>query len=134
VVSSGLTKPTYTRYLIPVPNVISKDRRSVTFLESRKVAEWMEAMARERGTDLSVILREATSAYYLQHHDASLATTLTARRAIAKAAQRSRTARQIKAGVLSPLSAQSRNAPVTEPVRVLDLWSSIRRHVREKSV
>jgi hypothetical protein len=117
-----------------MPNVISKDRRSVTFLESRKVAEWMEAMARERGTDLSVILREATSAYYLQHHDATLETSLTAHRAITKAEQRSHTDRQIKDGGLSPIRAQERNAPVTEPVRVLDLWSSIRRHVRKRSV
>jgi hypothetical protein len=82
---------------------------------------------------LSVILREATSAYYLQHQDTLPETTLTARRAATKAAQRANTARQIKAGVLSPAKAQKLNAPVTQPVRVLDLWPSIRRHVREKS-
>lgn len=116
-----------------MPNVISKDRRSVTFLESRKVIEWMEAMARERGTDLSVILREATSAYFLQHQNVAPEATLTARRAATKAAQRSRTSRQIKAGVLLPAKAQANNAPITQPVRVLDLWSSIRRHVRKES-
>ena len=105
----------------------------MTFLESRKVIEWMETVARERGTDLSVILREATSAYFLQHLNAAPAASLTARRAATKAAQRTRTARQIKAGELTPAAAQAQNAPVAKPVRVLDMWSSIRRHVREKS-
>lgn len=116
-----------------MPNVISKERRSVTFLENRKVIEWMDAVARERKTDLSVILREATSSYYLQHRKASTEPNLTAQRAATKAAQRARTARQIKAGRLTPANAQRQNAPISEPVRVLDLWSSIRRHVREKS-
>jgi hypothetical protein len=116
-----------------MPNVISKERRSVTFLESRKVIEWMEGMARERDTDLSVILREATSAYYLQHRNASPETSLTAQRAATKAAQRARTARQIKAGVLTPAQAQQQNAPLKQPVRMVDMWASIRRHVREKS-
>lgn len=116
-----------------MPNMISKDRRSVTFLESRKVIEWMESVAQERGTDLSVILREATSTYFLQHSNAKPETSLTARRAATKAAQRTRTARQIKTGRMTPAEAQQQNAPVLEPVRVLDMWSSIRRHVREKS-
>lgn len=115
-----------------MPNVISKDRKSVTFLESRKVIEWMEEVARERGTDLSVILREATSAYYLQHQNASREESLSAKRAATKAAQRTKTRREIKAGVLSPEAAQERNAPVAEPVRVLDMWPAIRRHVRAK--
>lgn len=130
---AGLTAGTYTGYLIPMPNMISKDRRSVTFLESRKVIEWMESVAQERGTDLSVILREATSTYFLQHSTAKPETSLTAQRAKTKAAQRTRTARQIKEGRLTPAEAQRENAPVSEPVRVLDMWSSIRRHVREKS-
>ena len=116
-----------------MPNVISKERESVTFLESRKVVEWMESVARERGTDLSVILREAISAYYLQHHQAKPETSLTMRRAATKAAQRAETARQIRSGKLTPEKAQELNAPVHRPVRVLDMWSSIRRHVREKS-
>jgi hypothetical protein len=116
-----------------MPNVISKDRRSVTFLESRKVIEWMEEMARARKTDLSVILREATSAYYLQHEAVSTEPTLTALRSATKAAQRAKTTREIKSGTLSPADAQERNAPIRQPVRVLDLWPSIRRHVREKS-
>jgi hypothetical protein len=115
-----------------MPNMISKDRRSVTFLESRKVIEWMEAVAQERGTDLSVILREATSTYYLQHSTAKPETSLTAQRAKTKSAQRTRTARQIKAGRLTPAEAQQQNAPVSEPVRALNLWSSIRRHVRKQ--
>lgn len=116
-----------------MPNVISRDRRSVTFLESRKVIEWMEAMARERDTDLSVILREATSAYYLQHHAADAEQSLFTLRAATKAAQRAKMAREIEAGVITPAKAQERNAPIRQPVRVLDMWSSIRRHVREKS-
>jgi len=116
-----------------MPNVISRDRRSVTFLESRKVIEWMEGVARQRDTDLSKILREATSAYYLQHRNAPPETSLTAQRAATKAAQRTRTARQIKAGVLTPAQAQEQNAPLKEPVVMVDMWASIRRHVREKS-
>lgn len=115
-----------------MPNVISKDRRSVTFLESRKVVEWMESVAQERGTDLSVILREATSAYFLQHSNAKPETSLTAQRAQTKAAQRTRTARQIKAGHLTPAEAQLQNAPISEPVRAPDMWTSIRRHVRKQ--
>ena len=57
-----LTPAHYNGYLIPMPNAISPDKRSVTFLESRKVLDWMEEIARARKTDLSVILREATSA------------------------------------------------------------------------
>jgi len=106
----------------------------VTFLESRKVIEWMEAVARERDTDLSVVLREATSFYYLQHRNASPEVSLTAQRAEAKATQRAKTARQIKSGVLSPSQAQELNAPVKRPVKVLNLWSSIRHHLRERSV
>lgn len=116
-----------------MPNVISKDRRSVTFLESRKVIEWMEAVARERSTDLSVILREATSAYYVQHQAANDKPSLFAQRSATKAAQRAKTAREIETGVLTPAKAQERNAPIRQPVRVLDMWPSIRRHVREKS-
>jgi hypothetical protein len=113
-----------------MPNAISPDKRSVTFLESRKVTEWMEAMARARKTDLSVILREATSAYYVQHQTASSEPGLFARRSTTKAAQRAQTARQIASGRLTPAEAQERNAPIHQPVRMLDLWPSIRRHVR----
>jgi len=122
-----------TRYLIPVPNVISKERKSVTYLESRKVLAWLESVARQRGADLSVMLREATSAYYLQHHESKAGRSLTERRTAAKAAQRRETTRKIRAGVLTPQSAQEENAPVHEPVRIVDLWPSIRRHVRGRS-
>ena len=105
----------------------------MTFLESRKVIEWMEKMARDRKTDLSVILREATSAYYLQHQVASTEPTLSDLRSATKAVQRAKTAREIQSGVLSPADVQERNAPIRQPVRMLDLWPSIRRHVREKS-
>lgn len=105
----------------------------MTFLESRKVIEWMEELARARNTDLSVILREATSAYYLQHQTASTKPTLSELRSATKAVQRAKTARAIKSGAMSPADAQERNAPIRQPVRVLDLWPSIRRHVRGKS-
>lgn len=97
-----LTPTIYTGYRIPMPNVNSAEQKSVTFLESRKVIEWMESVARERGTDLSVILREATLAYYLQHHQAKPETSLTAQRAARKATQRTKTARQIESGTLTP--------------------------------
>ncbi len=115
-----------------MPNVISKDRKSVTYLESRKVLAWMESIARERSTDLSVMLREATSAYFLQHQQAKPESTLTERRAATKAAQRQATKRKIRAGVLTPDQAQDDNAPVRTPVRIVDLWPSIRRHVRRR--
>ena len=120
----------YTGYLVPMPNSISPDKRSVCFLENRKVVEWMEEIARARKTDLSVILREATSAYYIQHQTASTEPGLFARRSATKAAQRADTARRIASGELTSTAAQARNAPIQEPVRVVDLWSAIRRHVR----
>ena len=113
-----------------MPNVISPEKRSVTFLESREVLEWMEEMAHARQTDLSVILREATSAYYLQYQTASTDPGLFARRSATKAAQRTKTAKQMASGKLTPGAAQARNAPIHKPVRVVDLWSSIQRHVR----
>ena len=95
--------------------------------------EWMEEMARARDTDLSVILREATSTYYFQHQAATKEPSLFARRSATKAAQRAKTASEIETGVLSPAKAQERNAPIRHPVHMLDLWPSIRRHVRAKS-
>ena len=55
-----------------MPNAISPEKTTYTFLESREVLEWMAKMARARGTDLSVIMREATSAYYVQHRSGGL--------------------------------------------------------------
>lgn len=105
----------------------------MTFLESRKVIEWMESLARERGTDLSVILREATSAYYVEHRDSSSPRkTLFEKRAATKAAQRRETARLLTEKKLSPAQAQKRNAPIEGAVKVVDLWASIRRHVHAK--
>lgn len=112
-----------------MPNAISPDKRSVTFLENRKVLEWMEEMARARKTDLAVILREATSAYYARHNNPA-DTSSFARRAASKAAHRALIARQIAAGKLTPEEAQTLNAPIGQPVQVVDLWSAIRRHHR----
>ena len=113
-----------------MPNVISSEKRSVTFLENREVFEWMKEIATARQTDVSNILREATSAYYLQHKSASTDPNLLARRSAAKATQRAKTAKLVASGRLTPKAAQERNAPIHKPVRMVDLWSSIRRHVR----
>ena len=113
-----------------MPNAISPTKRSVTFLESRKVLEWMEAIACERNTDVSVILREATSAYYVQHRSTSAAPSLFALRSATKAAQRADTARRIASGQLTPEAAQEHNAPIHTPVQIVNLWGNIRRHLR----
>jgi len=114
-----------------MPNVISPRKRSVTFLESREVFEWMEEMARVRQTDVSVILRDATSAYYLQHQKvADDHVGLLTQRSETKAAARMKTAKQIASGKWTPAAAQERNAPIHKPVRVVNLWPSITRHVR----
>ena len=93
----------------------------------------MEGIARERKTDLAVIVREATSAYYAQHHNGAVSPNLDAVRSASKAAQRVETARQIAAREISPRQAQERNAPISEPVKVVDLWSAIRRHARPRA-
>ena len=111
-------------------NVISPSKRSVTYLENRKVLEWMAEMARARKTDVSVILREATSAYYLEHKEISGEPTHFDRRTAAKSHQRLETVRKIASGELTSAEAQERNAPIHSPVRVRNLWPSIRRHVR----
>jgi len=116
-----------------MPNVIAQNRRSVTYLESRPIIDWMQAVANERGTNLAVILREATSAYYLRHQNGAQEQTLSSRRVATKVAQRAKTAASIADGTLSPAGAQRRNAPVDAPVQVLDLWPSIRRHVKKRS-
>jgi hypothetical protein len=116
-----------------MPNVISASKRSLTYLESRRISEWMEGLARERKTDLAVILREATSAYYAQHNNGAVSPNLDAIRSATKAAQRAETARQMAAGQISPRQAQERNAPISEPVKVVDLWSAIRRHTRGRA-
>ena len=57
------------------------------------------------------------------------ASNLDAVRSAAKAAQRVETARQIAVGEISPRQAQERNAPISESVKIVDLWPAIRRHV-----
>jgi len=116
-----------------MPNAISPGKRSITFLENRKVLEWMEKTARARETDLAVILREATSAYYARHNNPADSTSLFAQRAAAKAAHRALTARQIADGKLTPEEAQASNAPIRQPVQVVDLWSAIRRRDRSNA-
>jgi len=117
-------------YLIPMPNAISPTKKSVTFLENRTVLEWMEAIARTRETNVSVILREATSAYHAQHRSASAVPNLLELRSAQKAAQRTATAREIASGRLTPGQAQELNAPIHTPVRISNIWAAIRRHTR----
>lgn len=113
-----------------MPNAISPEKRSITYLENRKVAEWMANLAKTRHTDLAVILREATAAYYAQDKLAPNASTLIAHRTATKAAARTQTARAIAAGHITPEEAQERNAPIPHPVQIVNLWSAIRRHTR----
>lgn len=125
-----LYKVTYTRYIIPMPNAISPDKRPVSYLENRTVMEWMEQIAKDRKVDLAVVLREATSSYYIQHKDPSSSPSLFAQRSAVKAARRTATAKRIAAGDLSPKEAQEENAPIHKPVRIVDLWASVRRYSR----
>jgi len=113
-----------------MPNVISAEKRCVTYLENRKVFEWMEELARTRKTDLAVILREATAAYCAQDRSAPREGDLFGQRAAAKAAARRKTSREIAAGVVTPKQAQDRNAPIRQPVQIVNLWPAIRRHTR----
>lgn len=116
-----------------MPNMISKDKRSVTFLEDREVFEWMEEIARERNTDVSRILREATSSYFVLHRDPSSSPSLLAVRSATKIAQRNDTNHQIASGRMSAADVQERHAPIHQPIQVVDLWSSIRRFARAKA-
>lgn len=113
-----------------MPNSISPNKRSITYLENRSVLEWFEATAAARKTGVSVILREATSAYFAAHTDTPDTSNLLTTRSAAKAAQRRETARLIASGKLSPAEAQDRNAPIRQPVRIANLWTAIRSHAR----
>jgi ribonuclease D len=115
-----------------MPNMISKNKRSVTFLEDREVFEWMEAIARERDTDVSRILREATSSYYVLHGAPSSSPNLFETRSATKIAQRKDTDRQIASGGKSAAEVQEQNAPIHQPIQIVNLGSSIRRFARAK--
>ncbi len=93
----------------------------------------MRDVALERKCEVSVILREATSAYYLQHRTESAEPNLSQQWAATKVAQRKETARQLEETEITPAKAQRRDTPIKESVRILNLWPSIRRHVRSKS-
>jgi hypothetical protein len=129
----ALPKISYTGYLIPVPNVISPNKRSITYLENRSVLEWFESIAVTRQTGVSEILREATSAYFAAHQNLATNPTLSVQRSAKKAAQRRETARLIATGALSADAAQNRNAPVNQPVRIMNFWAAIRAHTRAKA-
>jgi hypothetical protein len=116
-----------------MPNAISPSKRSVTYLENLSVMEWFEAMAAARKTGVSVILREATSAYFAEYKDKLAAPSLFAVRSAAKVAQRKETARRIASGAESSAQAQDRNAPIRQPVRIVNLWPAIRRHARAQT-
>ncbi len=116
-----------------MPNAIAADKRSVTYLENREVLEWMEREAAARGSNVTALLREATSAYYVAHKEPGDEPGLFVRRSAAKAAQRALTERQIASGQISPEEAQRRNAPVREPVAIVNLWPAIRRYARARA-
>ncbi len=111
-----------------MPNAISPDKQRLTYLENRQVAEWLAAMARERNTDLAVVIREATSAYFAQYRNPNAPSHFVIRSA-AKAARRTETARRIASGSLTPEAAQAASAPLRghASVRVVDLWGAVRR-------
>jgi hypothetical protein len=113
-----------------MPKVIPLTETSVTYSENPKVMEWMNTMAHDRNADVSVIIREATSAYYLEHKEIPAEPTHFDQRAAAKAHKRLETARQIASGEISPTEAQERNAPIHSTVHVRNLWPAIRRYVR----
>jgi hypothetical protein len=116
-----------------MPNAISPNKRSITYLENRAVLEWFESIATARQTGLSEILREATSAYFLAHKSADAAPTLFEQRSAKKMAQRKETNRLIASGLISPEEAQFRNAPIRGPVRIVNFWPAIRSHTRVKA-
>jgi hypothetical protein len=113
-----------------MPNVISAEKRSVTYLENRAVFEWLESVAAARQTNVAVLLREATSAYFAQNEQPTSVPSLFEERAAVKAAERAETARQIASGELSPAAAQERNAPIHQSVQIANLWTAVRRHAR----
>ncbi len=114
-----------------MPNSPSPEKRRFSYLENRRVAEWFEAAARERGTDIASLVREATLTYYAAHQS-SAPSVSDAERAQHKAAQRSQTSRRIAKGSLSPKAAQARNAPLSSPAKVVDLWGALRRRAAQK--
>ena len=131
--STFLDKVSYAQHKVGMPNAIAPNKRSITYLENISVIEWMKEIARARQTDLAVILREATSAYYVQYKDANAdVSTHLNRRSAAKAAQRARTAGEIASSILTPAAAQKKNAPIVGSVRTANLWGDIRRHHRRK--
>lgn len=109
-----------------MPNSPSPEKRRFSYLENRHVADWFESAARERGTDMSALVREATLEYYAAHH-ASPPATSDAVRAAAKAARRKDTYQRIAEGSLTPRAAQERNAPLPAPAKLIDLWGAVRR-------
>jgi len=114
-----------------MPNSISTDKRRYTYCEQREVFDWMAAVAKERGVDdVSVIVREATSAMYAMYKDQRPQDSLFAKRQKEKATERKRTARQIKAGTLSRDAAQKRNSAVKGAVKIVNLWPALRLHAR----
>jgi hypothetical protein len=113
-----------------MPNAISPNKRSMTYLENRSVLEWFESMAAIRQTGVSEILREATSAYFAAHKDVAVAPALFAQRSLKKAAQRRETSRLIATGAISADEAQIRNAPIRQPVRIVNFWPAIRAHTQ----
>jgi len=66
-------------------------------------------------------------------HEHAIIADLDTLRSATKAEKRTKTARQIAAGQISPQQAQEQNAPISEPVKIVDLWSAIRRHTAKRA-
>jgi len=92
----------------------------------------MVTEAAARNTDVSTILREATSAYFSEWSGATGRPRQSDRRSAAKAGQRAETADLILSGKLTPEAAQRRNAPIRDSVSIVNLWSAIRRRDRAR--
>jgi hypothetical protein len=111
-----------------MPNSPSPEKRRVTYLENRHVAEWMQERASEEGRDLAELVREATLEYFVAHQPAE-GRVNDAQRASEKARARRSTKRRIATGAISPREAQRANAlrPPETKYEVVDLWKALRR-------
>ena len=115
-----------------MPNSISPNRRPVSYLEDRLVFNWLRKIAAERETDISVIIREATSAYFIQSEQPTSRSISFAEISSSKAADRANMNRWIAEEEMTPKQAQEYSASINGPVTVPDLASWIRRYGREQ--
>jgi hypothetical protein len=115
-----------------MPNSISPFRKSVTYLEDRIVYEWMLKMAAERQTDVSVIIREATSAYFVISEQPSARVANSEEIFEAKASKRAETKLWMVAEDIEPEEAHRRMVQKAGPIRIKDLAVALRRNQRNR--